>query len=277
MGVEISTDAINFKRYERTILYNNWGYYFDFLLSKSDYKEYVVSLDKLKVDSCYPQIILYPTIEDLIKYHDKIINSNCTIILYETEKYYYTQKTAPVNNYFKKTYLTFDSDFFFQYINLPNLSEFELRSKLENDYYRFLYCILNLRNAFDLNLSLLNGVTEKNYRSIFSKYDFFYTSLAAAKVFYTIKYARESSMNFDIDVLTKIAVCELKNKYTPEVRLIIKLLDHNNELESVKRDDSIFVSEKDKELLDNWDNTIDKLKKEAIIYEPTKGIIKLIL
>jgi len=277
MDVEISTDAINFRRYERTILYNNWGYYFDYLLSKSDYKEYVVTPDKLKVDSCTPQILLYPTNEDMIKYQESIINSNCTIVLYQSDHYYNKKIIVPIYNYFHEAYLNFDSDFFFQYINLPNLSLIELEHKLDNDFYRFLYVFLNLKVTYNLNPSWLRGVTEKNYKKILTRTDFVYSSVVDKESFYPMKYSRNATNYFDIDVLTKIAVCELENKFTPEVRLIIQLLDHDNELNYINRDYSIFDTEKDKELLDNWDTTINKLKKEAIIYESTKGIIKLIM
>lgn len=277
MGVEISTDAINFKCYERSILYNGWGYYFDFILSKSDYKKYIVTPDKLKADSSSPQILLYPTNDELIKYHDLIINSNCTIISYQYDHYYNKKVIAPIYNYFHEAYLDFDYELFFEFINLPTLNTFILKLNLNNDFYRFLHVFLNLKVTYNLNPSWLRGVTEKNYKKILTKHDFVYSYVVDKESFYPMKYSRNATSYFDIDILTKIAVCELENKFTPEVRLIIQLLDHEYGINYLDINYSIFDDEKDKELLDNWESTINKLKKEGIIYEPTKGIIKLIL
>lgn len=277
VNVDISSSTIDFRKYERAIILNNWGYYFDYLLSKSDYKEYVVTPDKLKADSSSPQILLYPTIDELIKYHDSIINSNCTIISCQYDHYYNKKIIVPVYNYFHEVYLNFDSELFFEYINLPTLNNYILKKDLDNAFYRFLHVFLNLKVTYNLNPSWLKGVTEKNYKNVLKRTDFVYSYVVDKESFYPMKYSRNATGCFDIDVLTKIAVCELQNKFTPEVRLIIQLLDHNNELNYLDLNYSIFDDEKDKELLDNWDSTIDKLKKEAIIYEPTKGIIKLIM
>ena len=276
MGAKISDSAINFKNYPRTIIYNGWGYYFDFLLSKSDYKQYVITPDKLKSDSSNPQILLYPSNEDMIKYQDLIINSNCTIISYQYDHYYNKKIIVPIYNYFHEVYLNFDSELFFEFINLATLNDYILKLNLDNDFYRFLYVFLNLKVTYNLNPSWLRGVTEQNYKKILTKNDFVYAYVVDKESFYPMKYARNSSNCFDIDILTKIAVCELENKFTPEVRLMIQLIDHPNGINYLDINYSIFDDEKDKELLDNWDSTISKLKKEAIIYESTKGIIKLI-
>lgn len=280
MTWELSKEEI--RKLERTILVNDSGYYFDYLTK--NFIEYVVDIKDLKENSESPQVLLYPTKEEVDLNFNKIIKSNCTIFVSN----FYVFDSEMVGNYFKFKNLEFTAPTFLEFINFGFEHSTEIESNLirekDDNYIRFIYVFMKYFELLnndeqtkrwggrlrDINPSWFYKVDRSNYEFMITRQhkfkilDFLKNQKGFEK---TTKYLGYNHF-FAIDIFTKVFFSELQKVEDKEVEvtlLICDYIDQNGKITASK------LKEMEKEKGEVIPKAFNELKKQGVVFQLITG------
>ncbi|NCC71458.1 hypothetical protein EOM09_07825 [bacterium] len=273
------------KNYERCILANDCGYFFDYLTS--NYNAYVIDIKDLKEDNKTPQVIKYPTSKDIRENFEKIIKSNATIIIPNNNIY----EVGLISYYFKFKRIEFNPGAFLEFIGFESLQVTEIEEQLasnpKNHFVRFIYVFMTLFEKMDrldiysgsirsVNPSWFYNVNRENYLNIITRenlLNLFYSAIKEGYYKNTAKYLKTEDY-FMIDLFTEIFYYDLINRPNPKIDLLLLVIENQDKLggplnlsKFKKSIDSSNLSLKEEDLV----NFTEKINRNGIHYEYWTG------
>jgi len=274
----LSSDKL--KGFERSILVNNSGYYFDFLCSELE--TFVVDINELKEDSKDLQVLKYPKAEDLNNNLKKILKSNALIVSNNLD-------LGIISNYFRIVAIPFNKSAFLEFINYDFDKQKPIDEQLimfrDDEFVRFVFVFTRILEDFSqsvtlkrINPSWFFGVSSKNYKNIIQQSGISELYLWAISKNYnnTVKYL-ECKSCFDIDLFTDILYYDVISEKNNKIDLIVEIL------RIIEKKGSIDITEYKKTIdleklnLKESDikNIFTRLKKQNIIIEKTANCFTL--
>ena len=242
--------------FEKTILVNDCGYYFDFIIS--NFKEHYIDINMLDPNSSTVQIILYPTKNQIIEYLEQIKTSHAVIVLNEYQK----DERDILKIYFRETYVEFNQRLLLEYLGISFFTMSELFEQAKSkDYIRFLYVYLTIKEEFNLNPSYLHNINNTNWFVSLIKKDF--EKLNAEKYPLTYKYL-SCVKEIDTATITHALFYDLTKFQDNKINFLIEFLKQENIYE---------VYEKDLEV---GEEIIEECKRDAIIFTLKPGNLRLL-
>ncbi len=271
----------NLKGFEKCILVNNSGYFFDFLCSEINGS--VVSVSDIKLDSKELQVLKYPTPEEINNNLETILKSNVIIVSNSLD-------LGTVTTYFRYTTIPFNKSAFLEFINYDFDKQKPVDEQLimfrDDDFVRFLFVCIKMLEDFSqsatlkrINPSWFLGVNSKNYKNIITQSHISELYLWAISKNHnnTVKYL-ECKSCFDIDLFTDILYYDLILEKNNKINLLVDILKI---LEKKELDLSEYKKTIDLEKLNlkesDIKNTLTRLKKQNLIIEQTSGVYSLSL
>ncbi len=147
----------NQKIIENSIIINNWGNYFDFLIEQSEsnlnlnsnFKKSITSIQNLSGN----RVLMYPKKEDIILNLDKIKQFRPIIVLYGFQK----EELEILNIFMRKQTLEYNNNLLLDFLKINfNLDEIKNLSKTK-DNFKLLYIFIKLWKQMSWNPSPMDG------------------------------------------------------------------------------------------------------------------------
>ncbi|MDI6736911.1 MAG: hypothetical protein QME12_00140 [Nanoarchaeota archaeon] len=107
---------------ERTILVNDAGYFFDFLLGEADRKLFVKA-GNINPENEHMQVIEYPSYDEILRNFKSITESHCIVILHKPQE----KEIGLLSAYFKIKKLDFRRWDFLRFIGAPAVDSHKLK------------------------------------------------------------------------------------------------------------------------------------------------------
>lgn len=251
-----------FEEFEKTILINDTGYFFDFLLKNADRTSFV-KLESLKEDTDSVQVLEYPSYDDILKNFKTIVNSHCIVILNKCQEreikllsvYFKIQKM----HFWLPEFLNFIGTSFFKMEEIQKLAETKM-------FFRLVFVFLKLRTELNLNPSNFMDANENQYDCVFGKEDF--TKIDEQKYPETAHYLSKTDCfnikHFCIDTFLYLMFYDLTGYKDEKISLILILI-HQKDIDYIPKE--VAVGKED---------IVNYFMRKGIIFQSSSTTICLI-
>lgn len=233
-----------------SLIINEWGDYFDFLLNQDNNKEYITTIEDMKESS----IILYPKKEEILNNFNKIKEKRPIIFLYAFQK----EEIEILKTILKPVKLNCSDMYLKNYLNLDYSEEELLSIAKKHSQYKLAYIFVKLWNKFKWNPSWIKEcLTADKYWKCFT---FFNDLIGFEEYKLTNKY-----LNIAKEPIPRIIIELLFYDLTKEHNLTSEFFEKT----TIKDYYNIKITE-----IKDFDT--EKLVREGIIYEPKNKRFSLI-